>query len=335
MFIKDALALAAPVIVWCCIIAIVVTTFFCPLWIPAILGSLFVLVNSHYECYAYKGLFSRDSENTVQPLSLVSYNVNLAYKDLSTPEKAAYIADYLLEKDADIVLLQEYNPQLFPALQQKLEKKYQFGSPYHLADRYKAVFSKFPISDYKQLKDYQSNSEGVIEGEDRRYLPICGMTVVSNEIPLYIVNCHLHSNNFSPALRLLRQNEISLMCFIKTILSSLLHGIDERKKQVNTLRNHLSGCSQPIIICGDMNDVSGSSVMKMLRGKNLSDAWWSRGIGLGYTLSMKAMRWRLDHILYSKGIKIDSVRVDNYDMSDHRPLLCKLYLNPHNNESSI
>lgn len=335
MFLRDAVALAAPAIVWCCIIAIVVTIFCCPLWIPVLLGGLLALINSHYECYAYKGLFRTNGEDTVQPLSVVSYNVNLAYSDLSTQEKAENIADYLLEKDTDIILLQEYNPQLFPALQQKLVKKYQYGSPYHLADRYKAVFSKYPISDYIQLKEYPTRGDGVIGDEDRRYLPICCMTVAVNGNPLYMVNCHLHSNNFSPALRQLRLNEISLVSFIKKIFCSLLQGIEERKKQVKTLRNHLSGCSQPIIICGDMNDVSGSSAMRMLRGKDLFDAWWTKGIGLGFTLSMKAMRWRLDHILYSKDIKIESVMVDKYDMSDHRPLLCKFYLNPYIHESSI
>lgn len=335
MFLKDEVALAAPAIVWCFIFAIVVTTFFCPLLIPALLGSLLVLINSHYECYAYKGLFRTRSEDIGRPISVVSYNVNLAYKDLSTPEKADNIADYLLEKDADIVLLQEYNPQIFPALHQKLENKYPYGSPYHLADRYKAVFSKYPISDYIQLKDYQTNGDGVIGDEDRRYLPICGMTVVVNGNPLYMINCHLHSNNFSPALRQLRHNEISLVSFVKIIFCSLLQGIKEREKQVNNLRIHLRGCKQPIIICGDMNDVSGSSVMKMMRGKTLFDAWWTKGIGLGFTLSMKVARWRLDHILYSKDIKIDSVMVDKYDMSDHRPLFCTFYLNPHNHESSI
>lgn len=326
MFLKEAVALAAPVIVRCCIIAIIVTIFLCPLWISAILGCLLVLINSYSKCYAYKGLFGTKSESNVQCVSLVSYNVNLAYNDLSTPEKADEIANYLLEKDVDIVLLQEYNPQIFPVLQQKLEGKYQYGSPYQLADRYKAVFSKYPISDYIQLKEYKTKGDGVIGDEDRRYLPICGMTVAVNGNLLNMINCHLHSNNFSPALRQLRHNEISLLLFIKKIFCSLLQGIEERKKQVKTLRNHLSGCRQPIIICGDMNDVSGSSVLDILTGKDLYDAWWMQGIGIGYTLCKQVMRWRLDHILFSKGIKIDSISVEKKDMSDHRPLLCKFQL---------
>lgn len=275
------------------------------------------------------------SECDAQFISLVSYNVNLAYNDLSTPEKAENIANYLFEKDVDIVLLQEYNPQIFPILQQKLEKKYRYGSPYQLADRFKAVFSKYPISDFIQLKSPLTIDVEENEGEDRSYFPICGMKVIVGDKSFYLVNCHLHSNNLSTALREYRRNELSLVAFIMMMFSSLSQGIQERKQQVKSLREHISDIRHPLVICGDMNDVNGSSVMNFLRGNNLFDAWWTKGTGLGFTLSMKAMKWRLDHILVSDGIKIKSILVDKTDMSDHRPLLCKFQLIANKYESSI
>lgn len=323
-------ALSAPLLVWCCIIAIVITTIFCPIWIPLLLGGLLFVINSHYECYAYRGFFRTRRRNNTQCISVVTYNVNLAYNELSTQEKADKIADYLLKKDADIVFLQEYNPQVFPVLQQKLGGRYQYAPPYYLADRYKAVFSKYPLSDYIQLKDNNSNEEACIGGEDRSFLPICGMKVKVEDKSFYMVNCHLHSNNYSTAYRKFKRDELSLVNFISLTFSSLTHGIEERQRQVNTLREHLSNFSQPIIICGDMNDVSGSSVIKMLKGKNLCDAWWMKGKGVGYTLCLKVMKWRLDHIFFSKGIKMDSVMVDKYNMSDHCPLQCEFYLTPIN-----
>lgn len=230
--------------------------------------------NAFYECLAYKGLRISKSNDAPQTLTLVSFNVNLAYKELSTDEKAQKIADYLLEEDADFVLLQEYNPQLFPVVQQKLENKYLYGSPYQLADRYKAVYSKYPILDYTQLEDDRWNDKAVVGGEDRRYLPVCGMTIIVDGKDFYVVNCHLHSNNYSSALRKLRRKEVALLHFFKEAISLLSQGIELRKRQVRTLKEHLRGINKLLLICGDMNDVSGSTVMKLITGRVLKDAWW-------------------------------------------------------------
>lgn len=326
MKLANVIALLSPVLVCLGFVAIVLTIIFSPLWIAVILCAILFCINAHYECFAYKGLRLSKSNDAPRALTLVSFNVNLAYKELSTDEKAKKIADYLLDVDADFVLLQEYNPQLFPVVQQKLENKYQYGSPYQLSDRYKAVYSKYLISEYIQLEDDRKADERVLGSEDRGYLPICGMTIAVDGKDFYVVNSHLHSNNFSSALRKLRRKEFSLFHFFKEAISLLSHGIKVRERQVRILKKHLRGITFPLLICGDMNDVSGSTVMKMMTGNVLKDAWWQKGFGFGFTLATKGMRWRLDHISYSNGIKIDSIKVGRSGLSDHRPLICKFHL---------
>lgn len=51
-----------------------------------------------------------------------------------------------------------------------------------------------------------------------------------------------------------------------------------------------------------------------------------KGGGFGFTLATKGMRWRLDHVLNSDGIKIDSIKVGCTGLSDHRLLICKFHL---------
>lgn len=326
MRLTDIIALLSPVLLCLSFVAIVLTIILCPLWIAVILCAIFFYFNAYYECFAYKGFRLSNSNDCPRSLTLVSFNVNLAYKELSTGEKAQKIADFLLDEDADFVLLQEYNPQLFPVIQQKLENNYQYGSPYQIADRYKAVYSKYPISDYIQLEDERKTDERVVGCEDRGYLPICGMTITVGGKELYVVNCHLHSNNYSSAFRKLRRKEVSLLQFFKEAISLLSQGIEQRKRQVRILTGHLGGIIPPLLICGDMNDVSGSIVMKMMIGKALKDAWWQKGLGFGFTLATIGMRWRLDHVLNSEGIKIDSIKVGCAGLSDHRPLICKFNL---------
>lgn len=326
MSLTNIIALFSPILLCLSFVAIVLTIILCPLWVAVVICVLLFCFNAYYECFAYKGLRFSKSNDAPRTLTLVSFNVNLAYKELSTYEKAQKIADYLLEEDADFVLLQEYNPQLFPVVQQKLEHKYQYGSPYQLADRYKAVYSKYPISDYIQLEDERKAAERVVASEDRGYLPVCGMTITVGGKEFHMVNCHLFSNNFTSVLRELRRKEVSLLQFFKEAISLLSHGIKGRERQVRILKEHLRGIKCPLLICGDMNDVSGSIVIKMMKGKALKDAWWQKGVGFGFTLATKGMRWRLDHVLNSDGIKIDSIKVGRSGLSDHRPLICKFHL---------
>ncbi len=152
------------------------------------------------------------------------------------------------------------------------------------------------------------------------------MMVTVDGKELYVVNCHLHSNKFSSALRNLRRKEVSLLQFLKEAISLLSHGIKVRNQQARILKEHLRGKKCPLLICGDMNDVSGSTVIKMMKSKALKDAWWQKGFGFGFTLAAKGMRWRLDHILYSNDIEIDSIKIGCSGVSDHRPLVCKFQL---------
>lgn len=325
MRLTNIIAILSPVLGCLCFVVIVLTIIFCPLWISIVFCAILFCFNLHYECFAYKGLWLSKSNVAPQTITLVSFNVNLAYKELSTDEKANKIADYLLEEDGDLVLLQEYNPQLFPVVQQKLENKYQYGSPYQIADRYKVVYSKYPVSDYVQLEDEKGGNKGVVGSEDRSFLPICAMTIIIDGKELYVLNCHLHSNNFSSALRKLERKEVNLLHFIKETIYLLSQGIKTRERQTRLLTDQLRGINRPLLVCGDMNDVSGSTVM-MMTGKVLKDAWWQKGLGFGYTLATKGMRLRLDHVLNSDGIKIDSIKVGCSGLSDHRPLVCEFHL---------
>lgn len=325
--ILEFVALAAPYILLVGLMLIVFGFINCYLWLPIILLVLLYHFNLYFECFAYKGLWSKNNDvKKRNVISLITYNVNLAYKDLSTEEKAEKIAEYLYIENADIIFLQEYNPRIYPAIQQSLQDKYQYGSPFSLADRYKAIYSKFPIKDYVQIRKKPTIFKNVVGEEDRDYLPICGMEVNIDGKDLYIINCHLQSNNLSPQFRKLWHKEISFRSFLRGIMLNFFYGMRIRQSQSRIVHAHLMEVEKPIIVCGDMNDVSGSSVLKTLKDIGLKDVWWNNGIGFGFTLAYKGMRWRLDHILYSAGIKIDEVRLGKASLSDHRPLLCKFYL---------
>ena len=88
MNINELTALSALILVRSFLIATVITVIFGPLWIAVVLGILLIVVNAHYECYAFRGFFKKKCERSAKTVSFISYNVNLAYRELSTQEKA-------------------------------------------------------------------------------------------------------------------------------------------------------------------------------------------------------------------------------------------------------
>ena len=79
----------------------------------------------------------------------------------------------------------------------------------------------------------------------------------------------------------------------------------------------------PTIVCGDFNEVSGGRCIRLLQKKaNLFDAGWEKGHGQGLTYhGHKIMHFRLDHILHSEEIKLNSIEVLDWTYSDHIPLM--------------
>ena len=87
---------------------------------------------------------------------------------------------------------------------------------------------------------------------------------------------------------------------------------------------------RPLIVMGDMNDVSGSTPINRIKKAGLKDAWWEGGCGYGATFHGKGLRLRIDHILYDyKGLELVGVKVIGNDLSDHNALIARFRINKH------
>ena len=87
----------------------------------------------------------------------------------------------------------------------------------------------------------------------------------------------------------------------------------------------LSQYQGPLIIAGDLNDISGSKTLNTLQKElNLNDAWWKSGFGYGATSFSKHLFFRLDHILLSHHFKSTSIEIPKVDFSDHYPIVTNL-----------
>ena len=94
-----------------------------------------------------------------------------------------------------------------------------------------------------------------------------------------------------------------------------------RGDNASTLREGIDKSPDNVIVCGDMNDVPSSHVYRIIRGKDLHDAWLEVGNGYGHTFNLHHLYYRIDHILYRGELRALEAKRLKGGSSDHYPLM--------------
>lgn len=280
-------------------------------WITAIvLLCCTTIVNWHTKVFAINVSGKQTSRNYRGQLKILTYNVNRAYADSENSCNDSDLVNTILAQEPDIILLQEFNPDLHKQVNEVLTKQYQYGSKNDAGSRFKSVYSKYLIENYQQLN----------EGDD--VLPICLMRLNINGCLCWIVNCHLMSNNVSVVNRAVRRKGVNAIRWSKKVIKNICHGYEIRQKQSEVLINYIREIQEPVLVCGDFNDICCSSTLRKFERVGLVDAWWNNGFGFGFSFSGQKMKFRLDHILYStNNLQLKRIHVISSKVSDHRPLV--------------
>ena len=261
---------------------------------------LSIVLNFYSETFALhlSGSASRQDES----LRILSYNIeyNSSYLKQNKDSLTAMLR-FFEQQDADLVVLPESRlKSTNKALYKQLGKLYSYNvsMAYEGNDHYLEtyVFSRYPISNVRQLSQY--------------YIYI--MDVDFHGKMLKLAACHLESNQ-----------EHSQLSGDRGLWSNLSHGYEQRAVQTKLLCDSLNSCdSLPLLVCGDLNDISGSPTLRTLQGElHLHDAWWKGGCGYGATFTDKGLYLRLDHILFSSHFDVTRVNVPSVNFSDHRPVV--------------
>ncbi|MDE7403152.1 MAG: endonuclease/exonuclease/phosphatase family protein [Muribaculaceae bacterium] len=230
---------------------------------------------------------------------------------------------YLLDQDADIVVLQELNSVdstelqgLSPAQIKNLHDKY----PYISGVYDMRVLSKFPM--------LREPGYRYIDGDyDKRRYTFYKINLHGHLLTL--INMHLLSFRLSDEERDVVTDMRTGVSGMKKSWNMLRTGIREklrlgfktRKKDVAILRNTLERVHGPLIICGDFNDVPESYAYRLLRGDDLRDAYVETGFGPLITYNRHAFWVHLDQVFYRGDLKALSVIKGTLKVSDHYPLL--------------
>ena len=103
----------------------------------------------------------------------------------------------------------------------------------------------------------------------------------------------------------------------------------ERDAELVIVARRVSGSVEPVIVCGDLNDVAWSSTTRLFRKlSGLLDPRVGRGMFNTFHAGWWFMRWPLDHLFHSKHFTLKGLRRLPSIGSDHFPLLTTLQYSP-------
>ena len=275
-------------------------------------------------------LFSTNEEGE---LKVMCYNID-GFREPFKKDTAFVdsMALMILKEDPDVLVMEEFIKGYCGRLDSLLRKNYSFsevlskGTP-------NAVYSKYPISDKMELflDSASIMNEGLEQAakldsnrttESGRL--VLGVTVKKEKKKIRLIACHLASNQYDITRRNM-SDTIEWWEGIPEYRLSFQSGSLARETEIQYTQKEIEKYKKqgmPVIVCGDMNDVSGSKTLRMLQSAGLKNAWWEKGRGFGFTYhGHHFMNFRIDHILHTEDIKVKSIKKIDQHFSDHDPVI--------------
>ncbi len=271
-------------------------------------------------------------------LKLIQWNIHgMGYFDELHNRNANDIMDIIAKEAPDIVCLPEYyiykNDSLRPFTARLMAdnrfKHFIFcpDNPYEFVNFGIAVFSKYPIINYKRL--YVDKYIGLIQ---------CDMVLPSEKGDKMVRMFFTHLCSFlftEDDKELLRSFTQKVAIDEKDIWRSkaFINKFDrdycKRSAEAEIISAIINQSPYPVLVCGDFNDLPASYTYTVLKG-NLNDAFIQKGFGFGRTFNHIFPTLRIDHIFYDPtALHLLSYRTLTSQLSDHYPVIANFEIDTH------
>lgn len=326
--------------------ALITNAFFLVFWLFTkkkwrILYSFLALVFTHNTwepILAWNYFGSNKTKATEKGIKILSWNVHLFdLGELTEDETSkAKIIQYLEKEQPDILVLQEYYWDTKANSLPYTEIIQQLGYPYvalateskmhkstmniragkgEIIDVGLAIFSKFPIE-----------QEKVFNLSHNDYKLLYTEISIDETHSIDLATVHLTSTGIKPKdIEYIDEVKSKYTAAIeksplKRIIKSLMYASAERSVLANDIDSLKIHFENPLIICGDFNDIPSSYSYRKIKG-NMGDAFISKGVGLGRTFDKIFPTLRIDYILYDKeNLKAEGFYKEDIGLSDHYPI---------------
>ena len=268
----------------------------------------------------------------VTDIHLLTYNTRMVGRLVKdTPQKRNNVLRYVIDSNADIVCLQEFEAST--------------NKEYITMDDIIRIFNKYPYKHIEIKTKMYSRVFGIatfskypivsrqrIEFKSRNNISISSDINMNGTI-VRLFNNHLESNRIT-------ENEKSMSIKLKDNFDTenfvdVTHQFSNklglayklRAAQADTIAGLIAKSPYKVIVCGDFNDVPGSYTYTKMKG-NLKDAFAETGFGFGWTFKEPFYGFRIDYVLYDpETFTPVSYQIDKVNYSDHYPVTCHLKIN--------
>lgn len=247
-------------------------------------------------------------------VTMMTYNVHLfnggGREAASRDSVAQRFVAFVRNEDPDVLCLQEYaavrGVNVTDSLALMGYNHYvgthfsSKGSPYGTA-----VFSRLPITFVKVVDGEKVFVELMKDGQRLRLLCV------------HMDSYGLDASDFEAVDRMRRgdvqEGDRRTLAKIKQTV------LNHEREWHECVAPLVEGCSVPMVVAGDMNDIPSSWLYRQLT-RHLKDTYVEKGVGFGTTYSGGFPAFRIDMVLRSPGLKTLSYKRLKTPLSDHYPV---------------
>lgn len=243
-------------------------------------------------------------------LKVMTWNVHCSVG--ADNDRQRKIAELILKEDADFVQLNEYNQDSCIVIDSLLRIQYPYTQEHQ---------SHTKSGDIFYSKRIMTNSGRVCTLFGEKGIQTIKASIAIGNDSVQIFGVHMASNHYDNST-------------IEKEFASDTTSYDKYKDaqknrcyQAHWTNKAVQESKHPVIVMGDMNDFSYSSPLDTFTTGGLKNAWWEGGNGYGCTFHDGWLRLRIDHILYSEKLKLQSIKVIDTNLSDHNPIIAGFCVN--------
>jgi len=258
---------------------------------------------------------NKEKTKQINELKLMSYNVH-NFRSPHYYERTIDSVVLLMRMTrADIICLQEFGS--LTSDEKKLIDRNLAHFTYSKITHDQAIFSRYKISDYKQIR-----SNGNL-------LPAVRVTIDFNNTKFALYNLHMQTTEFNVMVpkgvrALVESNQFSedVLTAAKVVQGNSV----QRADQAIQIDSMIVAEGLPTIIMGDFNDTPASFVYSLL-SEDRTDTFRAAGKGYGYTYKKLKRLFRIDYILVPDDYEVVSYDSPNLRWSDHNPVISNILIN--------
>lgn len=280
-------------------------------WKKWILISVLTLVVGHK--YLEKTIgFKRPEMMDKSGISVMSFNVNQGYYMYEHKIDNSELVDFIIEKNPDILLLQELNTQYIKDVIRNLK---QYNNRVIFKDIGAGILSKYPCIKSGNINlGYLTNS-------------CVWSDIVIKKDTIRFFSVHFKSNQITKDAQEIvdgLENERKLETKnVKVILHSYKNNTQIRAGEVKQISDFAKKSPHKVIIGGDFNDPPISYTYRKFN-EFLDDAFNKKGNGLGITYGGVIPFLRIDYIFTDPKIEVKGFNTFDRKLSDHYPVYARI-----------